>query len=168
MSSPENRAQKAKRETLTVPQAGDAAQHEQKPEASLRERTEKRRISFREAALRTKLDVRLDKSDRERFQYRWVNGDPGRVQDLRDRGYEIVDDPHIEDDRGAERRVGRTETGSTMKARLMRVPKDFYEEDQAQKREIHEEKVASVSRSGGRDSAAMRDGIVTDTMTVNS
>lgn len=128
----------------------------------------KRRMSFREATQRTKLDVRLSPEERAKFGYRWVNNDAGRIQELLDRGYEIVDDPEIDDDRGAERRVGRNEDGSKMNARLMRIPREFMEEDNAEKREMRRETIESVVREKGVDPEARREGIRAEQMSITN
>lgn len=126
----------------------------------------KRRMTFREATQRTKLDVRLSEADLKRHAYRWVNGDAGRIQELEERGYELVDDPHLPDERGTERRVGRAENGSKLNARLMRIPREFLEEDEAEKRSMRKEQIDSVIRNRGVASDAKREGISAETMSV--
>lgn len=128
-----------------------------------------RRMTFREATQRTRLDVRLSEEDRKNFGYRWVNNDSGRIQELKDRGYEIVDNPHIDDERGTERRVGRAEDGSKMNARLMRIPREFIEEDNAQKRDMRRELIDSVgSRERGVTPEALREGIRAEQISVSN
>jgi hypothetical protein len=128
-----------------------------------------RRMTFREATQRTRLDVRLSEEDRKNFGYRWVNNDPGRIQELRDRGYEIVDNPQIDDERGTERRVGRNEDGSKQNARLMRIPREFMEEDNAEKRAMRQELLQSVaSRDQGVTPEARREGIRAEQLSVTN
>jgi hypothetical protein len=128
-----------------------------------------RRMSFREATQRTRLDVRLSEEDRKAFGYRWVNGDPGRIQELKERGYEIVDNPDIDDERGTERRVGRNEDGSKLNARLMRIRREYMAEDDAEKREMRREIIDSVSsREKGVTAEARREGIRAEQITVTN
>ena len=138
------------------------------PPANEQKARKKRRMTFREATQRTRLDVRISKADREKYGYRWVNGDPGRIQELMDRGYEIVDNPHIDDDRGAERRVGRNEDGSKLTARLMRIPRLYLDEDEAEKRAMRKEQIESVAREKGVSPEARREGIRAETMSITN
>ncbi len=84
---------------------------------------------------RNKLAVRnLDPS----FQYRWVNNEPGRVYEMTEMGYELVQDPMKIGD-GAE--VSANQLGSAVQrqvgqgtlAYLMRIPRDLYDRMQAAK-----------------------------------
>jgi hypothetical protein len=65
------------------------------------------------------------------FHYRWFNDnwrkEPGRIQRAKAAGYEVVDEPK------SGRNVGTNEDGSEIKGVLMRIPNEFYEEDQARK-----------------------------------
>lgn len=87
---------------------------------------------------RNKLRVRGKKPE---FEYRIVNNIDDRVHDFIDRGWEIDDD---EDIRVGDRRVDTSSSlgtvkqlnvGNGEKAVLMRIPKDWYEEDQIAKAE---------------------------------
>lgn len=74
------------------------------------------------------------------YVYRWVNDTPGRIAMFKDGGYEVVtDDNEIGQstvDRGS--RLGSAITksvGGLTTAVLMRIPKEWYDEDQAAKQE---------------------------------
>lgn len=73
------------------------------------------------------------------FQYRIVNDKDDRVLDFQDAGYEIVDskDAKVGDkrvDRATEDgSVKRISVGNGEKAVLMRIPEDWYQEDQEAK-----------------------------------
>lgn len=147
-------------------QAAEGGEEQKRPTLGVKR---SRRMTFREATQRTRLDVRLTEEDRRNFGYRWVNNDPGRIQELKDRGYEIVDNPHIDDERGTERRVGRNDDGSKQSARLMRIPREFIEEDNAEKREMRRELIDSVgSREKGVTPEARREGIRAEQLTVTN
>lgn len=72
------------------------------------------------------------------YVYRWVNDTPGRIQRFMDGGYEIVNHeaeiggPAV--DKGS--RLGSAITksvGGTVTAVLMRIPREWYDEDQQAK-----------------------------------
>jgi len=83
------------------------------------------------------------------FQLRWFNDLEGRIQQAQDGGYEFVttdeaptfgtpDVDNVNRDLGA--RVSRVVDKSTgMKAYLMKIKKEYYEEDQAAKQSIIDE-----------------------------
>lgn len=127
-----------------------------------------RRMTYREASQRTKLDIRVPEAQLKKYGFRWVNDDPGRIQHLQDLGYEIVDQPNIIDERGTERRVGRNVDGSKMNARLMRIPREFIEEDEEVRRERRKEQLDSVaSKERGVTAEARREGIYAEQLSVN-
>lgn len=70
-----------------------------------------------------------------KFEYRWVNDVDGRLQMFEDAGYEAVSDPtEVGDPRaGDASQLGSTvrkPVGDGKSAVLMRIPKEFYQEDQ--------------------------------------
>lgn len=81
-------------------------------------------------------DYKLQAPKREGFQRRWVNDVPGRVNQFRERGWDVV-----QKDGGTDQRfvgkIGRAqEDGSQYgNAVLMEIPMEFYEEDQRAKLE---------------------------------
>lgn len=73
------------------------------------------------------------------YEYRVVNDDGDRISQFEEMGYEIVKDQNI---RVGDRRVNnptkegspvQASVGNGMKAYVMRIKKDWYEEDQAAK-----------------------------------
>jgi len=71
--------------------------------------------------------------DDEKFHYRVFNDnwrkEPGRIQRAKNAGYEEVDHEITG------MAVGTNDDGSEIKAVLMRIPKEWYDEDQAKKAE---------------------------------
>ncbi len=93
------------------------------------------------------------------YQYRVVNAtdekgnDTGRVQDFQDAGYEVVtDDVKIGDKRVATaKQVGspvEISVGQGVKAVLMRIKKEWYDEDQAAKAASIAETEQSMNKAG--------------------
>lgn len=79
----------------------------------------------------------VDKRD-PKFEYRWVNDVDGRLQMFEEAGYEAVREPtEVGDPRaGDASQLGSTvrkPVGGGKSAVLMRIPKDFYQEDQGAK-----------------------------------
>jgi hypothetical protein len=83
----------------------------------------------------------IHQDDRDpNYQYRIVNDVGDRVEMLKERGYEVVTGKvRIGDKRvatpGAEGTPVQAHVGGGMKAVLMRIPKEYFEEDQAAKQE---------------------------------
>ena len=72
------------------------------------------------------------------FVYRWVNDVPGRIAAFKEGGYEVVtSDNEVGDktvDRGSKLGSAITKSvGGQITAVLMRIPKEWYDEDQAAK-----------------------------------
>ena len=80
------------------------------------------------------------------FVYRWINDSPGRVEQAQAGGYEHVNDAttgetgETNTDVGSRTSsiVGRSEDGKGMRGYLMRIPKDFYDADQADKQKVND------------------------------
>lgn len=99
------------------------------------------------------------------FHYVWVNDTPGNIRRYQDGGYEIVQDPDglIEVGAGSMdnsrfegsavvTHVGRTRDEANTPAVLMRIHKDYYEEDQQAKREeIREIESSMYHRNKGQE-----------------
>lgn len=72
------------------------------------------------------------------YVYRWVNDVPGRIEQLKERGYEVVTQ-NVEVgqstvDRGTNTGSGRSiQVGGGVTGVLMRIPREYYQEDQAAK-----------------------------------
>lgn len=86
---------------------------------------------------RTPLTVRnrLTVKDRDpNYQYRIVNVKDDRVEQFKEQGYEIVEDAQVGDKRlDAPSSLGSSSeisVGQGMKAVLMRIPKEWYQDDQ--------------------------------------
>lgn len=124
-------------ETLTLPQ--------KKPQASQR----KKRIPV-SGDQRNVLTVRNKQPD---FEYRFVNVVNDRVQRFLDAGYEVVTqeeagpigDPRVDSSQGTSSIVEKG-VGMGTKAVLMKIPKEFYEEDQANKQKRVDELEAMMKQ----------------------
>lgn len=107
--------------------------------------------------LRGKIDGRKNKltikGKEPGFEYRVVNDDDDRVLDLQDRGYEIVTHAATVGDKraGIPKKEGspiQISVGGGKKAYLMRIKKEWYDEDQATKQiEVDEQEAALKSNS---------------------
>ena len=110
-----------------------------------------------------RLGVNESKLDRSQYQYRWVNDTPGRIDML----YRQDWDQLSADDLGGEapeRHADVAQNRVALTSRLMRKPRDLYEEDHAvrQKATDEEMKAAELGRTvlngpGGNDGLAASD-----------
>lgn len=84
------------------------------------------------------------------YEYYIATDKDGRIQDLQDRGWEIVDDKSVT---LGDRRVSRpssegtaitVDVGNGDTGYLMRIKREWYEEDQAVKQNIANERVAAL------------------------
>ena len=66
---------------------------------------------------------------------RWVNDTPGRIQRALEAGYQFINDQGTTDDRESGRSmiVGSQENGEALRAFLMAIPREWYDEDQKAK-----------------------------------
>ncbi len=79
---------------------------------------------------RTKLEVPMTM---EGYHLHWVNDSAGRIQEAQRGGYTFVEPKEVQAaDTGTQvkRLVGRNEDGSAMYAYLMKIEREFYDEDQ--------------------------------------
>lgn len=90
------------------------------------------------------------------FHYRVVNDVGDRVAVFKEKGYEVVDDPTVKlgDYRAATSKGEGTpvtaHVGAGMKGVLMRIPKEWYQEDQRMKQDYVDELEASTrAKSAG-------------------
>lgn len=111
---------------------------------------DKRKGSGRKArvplnAMQQKMQV---KHKNPNFVDRWFNDDHGRLQAAQQAGYEFVEDEDVKAERAgtnaeSDARVsihaGTRRDGSPMNAYLMRIPKEYYDEDQAAKQAVVDE-----------------------------
>jgi len=85
-----------------------------------------------------KRDILQVEGKDEDFVYRIVNDVPGRVAEMKERGYELVEDENTKfssslDDSTQSGSVKRKYVGKDTEAVLMRIPKEWFEEDKAAK-----------------------------------
>ena len=102
------------------------------------------------AGLRDKLTV-YDKD--ANFHYRWVRNDEGRVRWFQERGYEIVTQSHEVGEKAVDSgtQLGSAVTkfgGGTVTLILMRIPKEWFDEDQAAKEDAIAATEATMKRPG--------------------
>lgn len=90
------------------------------------------------------------------FVYRIVNDVPGRVAEMKERGYEMAEGEEsfssTLDEAGSAGSVKTKHVGGGVDAVLMRIPKDWYEEDQKAKQDYVnrlEKKTQSNDIKGG-------------------
>lgn len=91
------------------------------------------------------------------YVYRVVNDTGSRIDTLMERGYELVDAADV---KVGDARVGRsTPTGTTaevnvgggMKAQVMRIRKEYYDEDQADKQALNDKMEQAMRETAKRD-----------------
>lgn len=109
----------------------------------------------RERAQRSPIDGARDKltvyNQDPAFKYRWVRNDEGRVQWFKERGYEVVTQHHGVGEKAVDSgsQLGSAVTkfgGGTVTLVLMRIPKEWYDEDQAAKEEAIAATEATMKR----------------------
>ncbi len=77
----------------------------------------------------------------DELRYRWVNDSNGRIENLRETGYEVVDQASFAKGEAitTRRRVGTNKDGSALFAVLMATPKKWFDERQAQSEKARSE-----------------------------
>jgi hypothetical protein len=82
-----------------------------------------------------KRQYKLKSEQKEGKVPRWVNDRDGRLKRFQDGGYDFVDDPNEEEssDGLSGKKCKVVDSGSGMKAYLMEIDKDLYDEDQLDK-----------------------------------
>jgi hypothetical protein len=128
-----------------------------------RARKDKRAERTPLGSFRTKLNV-ADKDPA--YEYRWVNDTPGRIEQAQAGGYEHVTDAttgetgETNTDVGSRTSsiVGRTEDGKGLRAYLMRIPKDFYDADQAEKQKVNDQ-IDEAIHGGSVEGEPGKDGV---------
>lgn len=122
------------------------AEANQRPTRADEVRQERRRKRGSTVVSGLKLHVPTDKLD-QRFEYRWVNDVPGRVQQMTDNDWDRVEDPSIASGVGSVPTVHVSGSSATpMSAVLMRKRKDWYEDDQKEKNKPLDEIDAAIRR----------------------
>lgn len=110
-----------------------------KDELKKQEKQAERKRPRARATLNGRNVLRVDDRDKDpEYEYRMVNDVGDRVENLKERGYEVVDKPVRVGDRrvatpGSEGSPITVSVGGGMKGVLMRQRKEFYEEDMADK-----------------------------------
>lgn len=102
---------------------------------------------------RNVLTVREEDMD-PNYRYRVVNDDGDRVEMLKERGYEVVTgNVRLGDKRvataGSEGTPVTAYVGGGMKGVLMRIPKEYFDEDQAAKQDYVDSTEAATKTSAG-------------------
>lgn len=119
---------------------------EQEQEKLPKERKGRRRVPLGQH--RAKMSIDNLNIDETKVQPRWINDVGGRIRDALDGGYQFVDDPNAvgEDPQRSQGMgsavnmvVGTHEDGRPMKAYLMTLDRELYEEDQADKQRLVDE-----------------------------
>ena len=90
------------------------------------------------------------------YVYRWVNDTPGRIERFKEGGYEVVTGNNEVGtktvDRGSKLGSAITKSvGGQLTAVLMRIPKEWYDEDQAAKMAEIDALEASMKEQATRD-----------------
>lgn len=103
------------------------------------------------AGLRDKLSV-YDKDPN--YHYRWVRNDEGRIRWFQERGYEVVTKEHEVGDKVVDQgsQLGSAVTkfgGGTVTLVLMRILREWFDEDQAAKEDAIAATEATMKRPGG-------------------
>lgn len=85
------------------------------------------------------------------LEYRFVNDTNGRIDKLRETGYEVVD--KLGDGSSTRRRVGANKDGSDLFAQLMATPKKWYAERQSKADEsrVQKERGMLSGKTDGKD-----------------
>jgi len=117
----------------------------QEPDSKKESKAQKKKARKQRVPLgrhRAKLAVSPDLIPRNKVG-RWVNDHPGRLQQAEAGGYAFVEDPHAKVGEGTDRRdrlstkisclAGTREDNSPLRAYLMVIDKDLYDQDQKDK-----------------------------------
>jgi len=106
--------------------------------------------------MRSKLDVSGYDIPKNKVP-RWINDHPGRLLAAQEGSYQFVEDPNVvvgeEPLSGRDnletkvsRVVGKKEDGTPLKAYLMVIDKDIYDEDQREKQKINDEIMSQIDK----------------------
>lgn len=141
-------------ETEAAPEKEAAPKKEAKAKKEKPAKVSRKPMKASRVAYKDRHKLKVDGLDRN-FEYRWVNTDDtkyaGRVEELKRRGYTLAnDDESLVDSQGVQAgqlgsKVGRP-VGNGTNAVLMKIPKEYYEEDKVAKRaEVDETEEGMVS-----------------------
>lgn len=128
-------------------------------------RTRRERTPF--SASRKRLEVRyVDKDFENKFHAHWFNDQDGRVERAQEAGYEFVTPQEVvgvgerevhsgntDLNSKVSRVVGRADGNQPIRAYLMKLQRDWYEEDQAKKQEANDlvDKAIRAGKAGGAE-----------------
>lgn len=128
-------------------------------------RTRRERTPF--SASRKRLEVRFKDPDfRQKFHPHWFNDQDGRIERAQDAGYEFVTPEEVvgvgdrevhsgNTDIGSKvsRAVGRTESNHEIRAYLMKLRREWYDEDQREKQKQNDlvDEAIRAGKAGGAD-----------------
>lgn len=96
-----------------------------------------------------RLAVPMDKLDLQNYVYRFVNETPGRIPLLHDDDWDLVEDSELGEGYTATRHADVAQNRLGLNTRLMRKPREWFEDDHAdaQKRRDEEMKAAELGRT---------------------
>lgn len=96
------------------------------------------------------LQQKLARPRREGFRQHWFNDVAGRISRAQEAGYEHVKD---RDGKIVCETVGVAEAGGPLKAYLMEIPQEWYQEDMAAQQAENDERMAAIKnpRAGIKD-----------------
>lgn len=117
-------------------------------------KTERRRQRGANQIMGLKLGVSEAILDRQNFEYRWINDNGARIEQMTTADdWDLVPDPKKEGKPDADglgsiisKVVGKGESGQPMRAYLARKPRKFYEEDQRDKANSIKRTVDAIKR----------------------
>lgn len=122
-------------------------------------RRERRRRSTEIDGFRLRLAIPPEYSKDPDHEYRWVNDDKARVYDLTVRDdWDVVKADDIDNHHGANsvrRQVGTKANGDPLFAQLVRKPRDFCEEDRAEKQAALDKSMEAVTAGRKRGDPAI-------------
>lgn len=104
-------------------------------------------------------ELKMEVSSKDpNYVYRWVNDEGNRIARAMQGGYEMVEDSGVEVGSGVNRNtdmggkvsqyVGTQKDGAPLRAHLMRIKKEWYEEDQDAKAKKIDEKERHIKGGG--------------------
>lgn len=134
----------------------------------IKRRAERKKRGVTDHGFDKRLPVPEHMLDTQNFVYRKVSDTPGRVERLRAVEWEVVPPDEL-GGVDVRRHAGSDQNGQPMQAILMKKPKDWYQEDAAEKTRLLKEQDAALMRGrvntpqGGADYASPNNSISTET-----
>lgn len=117
-----------------------------------------------------RLTMNIDEETKKRYadkKLRWVNDEDGRLLSAQGGGYEFVvhgrdpvkvgDLKNVKADRRVCKQVGKHRDGSPMFAYLMAIPREYYEQDQAEKEKAN--RMVDEAINGGKPKGLQEHGV---------